>query len=533
MSGGIGGSIQYGLRAAGSKTITEFGAKGDGVHNDSPAFTRAIRSMPNGGTILVPDGTYIFKDEVRVNVDNISIVMDHGAIFDITNTLGTGTPNIHTQVNMISAFYITGDKCEIIGGRFQGRSGTGNGNLAGIIIDGADACTIRGSHFEDNGSAQSLYTSIWPGNGTTDLKLIDLHISGGLSHNLLIGWDSSTTNPVSPQVNKCLIQAITSKGSTNDGVKLASFANDVQIIGGHFHDNTKDGIDTFVGGEYLSIVGAHCYDNGVNGIDCKRGDIATFPVPPFAINQYVTIQGCILKDNGTHGISAVIASPADYPDIDLDSFIITGNICEGNGNRGIQVAMRRGTVSGNICKNNGSRGYTFNSCRDITITGNVADDNCQTSQQAGFHWGQLTAGPPNLRVMVNGNVAVSSAKQRIGFSAFRTTTTAELIESSTFIGNVADGHSTLDYEIGPNPVDMIFRNCIGLKTENSGESSSISTGGTIAHGLHEAPTFAHVTAKTTGAGNVSLSVDATNITVTFDSGGSRTFFWEAKTQHAK
>ena len=80
---------------------------------------------------------------------------------------------------------------------------------------------------------------------------------------------------------------------------------------------------------------------------------------------------------------------------------------------------------------------------------------------------------------------------------------------------------------------MILRNCIGLKTENSGESSSISTGGTIAHGLHEAPTFAHVTAKTTGAGNVSLSVDATNITVTFDSGGSRTFFWEAKTQHAK
>ena len=134
MSGGIGGSIQYGLRAAGSKTITEFGAKGDGVHDDSRAFTKAIRALSNGGTILVPDGTYIFKSEVRINVDNISIVMDHGAIIDITNTNSTGTPNIHTEVNMISAFNITGDRCEIIGGKIQGRSNTGNGNLAGIII---------------------------------------------------------------------------------------------------------------------------------------------------------------------------------------------------------------------------------------------------------------------------------------------------------------------------------------------------------------------------------------------------------------
>jgi len=534
---GIGGSMQYGIRAAASKTVFDFGAVGDGVADDSDAFQRAV---DRGEIIIVPDGTYILNKEVRISQDNVTLYMDHGAIIDITNTVSPGTPNIHVQVNMISAFYVTGDDCAIIGGTFRGRTNTSNGNLAGIIVDGADGFTVTGSHFDGSQSSpvQTLYTSIWPGNGTTNLRIIDVHISGGLSHNLLIGWDVSSTDPTSPQVNKCLIQGITSKGSVNDGVKLASFANDVQIIGGHFHDNTKDGIDTFVGGEYISIVGAHCYDNTVKGIDCKRGDIASFPVPPFAINQYVTIQGCVVKNNGSHGISAVIASPEDYPDIDLDSFTITGNICEGNGNRGIFVALRRGTISGNICKNNNSRGYSFLSCRDISISGNLADNNCQVSQQAGFDWGVLTNGPPNRRNMVNGNVSVGSgigSEQRIGFSAFRQTGSpvAELIENSTFIGNVSSDNVNQDYAIGPDPLDMIFRNCIGLKTENSGLSGSITTGGTIAHGLHEAPTFAHVTASTTGAGNVSVTTDATNITVTFDSGGSRTFYWEAKTQHAK
>jgi hypothetical protein len=70
---------------------------------------------------------------------------------------------------------------------------------------------------------------------------------------------------------------------------------------------------------------------------------------------------------------------------------------------------------------------------------------------------------------------------------------------------------------------------IGL-TANGGTSASISTGGTIAHGLVAAPTVFHVTPKT-AATDVTVAVDATNLTVTFGGGGSVAFSWEAKTSH--
>lgn len=66
------------------------------------------------------------------------------------------------------------------------------------------------------------------------------------------------------------------------------------------------------------------------------------------------------------------------------------------------------------------------------------------------------------------------------------------------------------------------------KIKNGGTSAAIATGGTIAHGLATTPTIVQVNAAEAGPTDITISVDATNITVNFGGGGNKTFFWYAR-----
>lgn len=68
----------------------------------------------------------------------------------------------------------------------------------------------------------------------------------------------------------------------------------------------------------------------------------------------------------------------------------------------------------------------------------------------------------------------------------------------------------------------------GFVTENGGISGAIATGGTIAHGLDETPTIVQVNAAEAGPTDITISVDAANITVNFGGGGNKTFYWYAR-----
>ena len=60
--------------------VKDFGAKGDGVHTDSPAINAAIQaaSEAGGGTVYFPAGTYS-SYSIRLQ-NHISLYLDHGAI---------------------------------------------------------------------------------------------------------------------------------------------------------------------------------------------------------------------------------------------------------------------------------------------------------------------------------------------------------------------------------------------------------------------------------------------------------------------
>ncbi len=52
----------YAGAAGPSVSVTDFGARGDGVSDDSPAVQAAINGVPNGATIYFPAGTYMIRD---------------------------------------------------------------------------------------------------------------------------------------------------------------------------------------------------------------------------------------------------------------------------------------------------------------------------------------------------------------------------------------------------------------------------------------------------------------------------------------
>ena len=49
-----------------SVNVLDFGAKGDGTTDDGPAIQLAINSLPNGGTVLIPDGEFLISTNVSI-----------------------------------------------------------------------------------------------------------------------------------------------------------------------------------------------------------------------------------------------------------------------------------------------------------------------------------------------------------------------------------------------------------------------------------------------------------------------------------
>ncbi|MGN0814984.1 MAG: glycoside hydrolase family 28 protein [Candidatus Coproplasma sp.] len=79
--------------------VRDFNAYGDGVHDDTPAFTAAIACLPEGGTLYVPAGTYYLTPLFLKS--NITLYLESGATL-LANPERTAYPTLPGLINDIN-----------------------------------------------------------------------------------------------------------------------------------------------------------------------------------------------------------------------------------------------------------------------------------------------------------------------------------------------------------------------------------------------------------------------------------------------
>ncbi|WP_342416270.1 glycosyl hydrolase family 28-related protein [Paenibacillus sp. FSL R10-2782] len=110
--------------------VKEFGAKGDGVSDDSAAFQSAVDAVIQvGGTIYVPVGRYVLKTRVNIDLTNFTT---SGKAVNIRGD-NANTTFIINQTNADFAFYVHGKHFSYF-------------HMENMTITGTDLNTHKGLH---------------------------------------------------------------------------------------------------------------------------------------------------------------------------------------------------------------------------------------------------------------------------------------------------------------------------------------------------------------------------------------------------
>jgi parallel beta-helix repeat protein len=131
---------------AGAISVRDHGATGDGVHDDTAAFQKAIDALPgSGGTVTVPAGNYMIDATRAINLrSNTRLEMDPKAQL---SAMANSLPRSH----VIKVWAV--DNVQIVGGRIVGERAAHKGSTGewgyGINIQAANNVTVTDTHVSD------------------------------------------------------------------------------------------------------------------------------------------------------------------------------------------------------------------------------------------------------------------------------------------------------------------------------------------------------------------------------------------------
>ena len=247
-------------RTRGSKVISvkDYGAKGDGIHDDTTAINNAIAALPStGGTVYIPPGIYQIDASRHINLrSNMLFKMDPLAI-------------LQAKTNSLSRYYILyangKSNVEIAGGQLIGErkthifdsSSTDEWGM-GIQILGCTGVTIR-----DLRVADCTGDGVEIGGGSYDVVIDNIVSTNNRRQGLSITraskvrvYDSefSYTNGTSPE---CGIDI---------EPDLPAYAKDIIIDNCDIHHNAKYGINVYKQAQQVEIRNGRVHDNRSCGI---------------------------------------------------------------------------------------------------------------------------------------------------------------------------------------------------------------------------------------------------------------------------
>lgn len=287
-------------RNRGSKVISvkDYGAKGDGIHDDTTAINNAISALPaTGGTVYIPPGIYQIDASRHVNLrSNMLLKLDPLAVLRAkTNNLSRAYVVLASNKSNveISGGQILGDRKTHI---FDSNSTDEWGH--GIQILGCKAVTIR-----DLRVADCTGDGVEVGGGSYDVVIDNIVSTNNRRQGLSITqaqkvrvYDSefSFTNGTSPE---CGIDI---------EPDLPAYAKDIVIANCDIHDNAKYGINVYKQAQLVEITGGKIHNNKSCGIvtyGCNGVNIHDTRVEYNSATGILLLGGIGLQVKGVHFLS--------------------------------------------------------------------------------------------------------------------------------------------------------------------------------------------------------------------------------------
>lgn len=338
-AGAVARTAQSKMREAAS--VTDFGAVGDGVADDLPAFNlAAAAAVASGGSLYIPKGAYRLNGRWLVTANNLTIYGDGEASCLI---------NTEAATNAVSTVRVDGNNNTVRDIRIDGIKATITGTLTertGLIMAG-DYPTAENVVVHDTLTAGM---SIGFGRGVKVRGCIARNVGYFGGHQNALGivvstaTQASIVNCVAYNTARTGIFAfestrVTMSGNTVDGCEnglrldaVAAAQDSFSVITGNVATNgTGDGI-RFTGSR-VTVSGNLCYANGGSGATSGGG-------------SEQTIIGNTFFGNGQNGVRV---GQESGPTTNLT---ITGNGCFGNTGNGVFFSAPSQAVTALVTGNN-------------------------------------------------------------------------------------------------------------------------------------------------------------------------------------
>lgn len=309
--------------------VDNYGAIGDGQHDDTAAIQKAIdaASAAGGGEVHLARGTYIVSGDGKT---------DDGALIIKSNVQLVGDGEGATVIKLADGY------AHNLNGIVHSQAGVDTINV------GARELTIDGNQANTSGT--------------------------------VAGWVQGSSGSSTVKNSSLQLNAVEFKNNSGDGLHILGQVSGVVVANSSAHDNGGDGFNALFNidsshGDSASFTGDSAFNNGLDGFNVQivKGDSVQFVASA-------------AHDNGRDGLSySEFAPGTGRPLNSSGNILVSGGVYSDNVRYGIHIANTDAVgshINGAQIEGNGAEGVIEERANLVALTGNTIADNAHTQGQS-------------------------------------------------------------------------------------------------------------------------------------------------------